>query len=1777
MKKYILFILLIGIVLSSVLVYNTLKVEQKVYKTFANSGYILQSKQDNQNEVERYYFAEEQKYKENYNTQITFEDINGEKLVLNKNNFIHYTDDSISAFTNGVLVDLTGIESDPIFYYNIKANKTLTKAGDKYTIQNLNKQLSFTYPLWKIDSNKYLIAGNDITVKFEDGTEKQINGYLEFEYLDNEVIKLYNQEIIYQTIGEETIILLSDDIEINLSSKIVRKNDENQMSLENMVIDSEDNVTIVDLSEEAEEEGTEEGNEESGETQSSQNSSEQVNNNQQTNSESNEQQSNNETNLPQINGSGDGTIGEIVDNNPEIIQAPKFKITKFDVSATGVTAGISITDEEILLKEDTKIKIIRTATGRTVYETTYPLGEYEIEIDVQSLEPDTEYILQVESGYQVEDIVYQKNFIYKTFRTNITGVSFEKDVFTNTSMSFKVKFEENSQISRAEIQVIAEDGREIETKDAINENLIQGSEINIEFSDLDPNTQYEVKLTNVLYSGQMLVNGFDISKTYTTLKNRPIISGTEYEINKRDGNFVLKLTNVEDDHSGITGYRYEIYDTRMETQTPVKTVETNKTEITVPIDDTILRNVAYTFKVVAIFNDNEKICEYESEYSQQMRMDGAEFPTVSFEEEKVTFERIEGTLVIEDNDHTVQLDDNSILHITYTDSVGKTETFTSQGSLRIPVLINNLRANETYKFAVYGTVDLKDGNDPVDKCYIGGAIIKTKEPENMVASYQQNTENIKSTFSVNFQLSSENLESEELEAQTLTGMVFNIYAGQTTPGEAPQGALQRTIKVVDTNIEPYASELKTNYYDNSIELTPEFFGAKNEDFREEYYTITVSDAYDYTDYENELPIINSTFVVKTNGYMPDLPDDVNNAVNVKPIRNYMSETPSTELQDSTVVGYKVKATYDNSGGYARKIIYRAIKATTNEQVDIIELEVGEDGNIPEAIFNVENGTAQNVVDISGLVRGNEYYFTYEVGLDLNDDGTIETYYPLQEEGQEVVLKSTTVSPEKEKPQIILYPTESQDTSRTYKYQLKDVDNALTTKEITAAIGNRIVDKQILIESTSGEFRELTFNNLYRGNLIASVQYTIMKTSYATQENLIEEYFEQKNDISNIKYRVSLDSNRIVINLQDSDGNTFEIQNLEKIAALQVILTATDNSVTYTSELKTLSDSNTVTVNYNDIGNLVNKEVTVTVKAYYDSGRVGYEANSSYVVYQKAYLSSEESYYYILNNEGNLTENSSTTGHLYYRQTPGAPNVISIINAVNSKYQNNITLQYSSKGMMYQYGTILQKEVDEIELIPNGNNIIKFNKIIPGISMQDDKGNLEITSELDRITFKATLIKNKVTEIKDDKIYIDIYETTKTGANPQLVRTIELDSSAFENVITIDNLSPKTYYAMQLRAILNTYDTSTGTYIEEERYLYDIDYEVIGRMYYFSTLTDVGIDNIEVKYIANSYEDKDLQISYTLERVIGYDVIKYTIKKYNEETNQYETIDYAIKDDEIFNKQMKKLLEVNPGSVIDFGAKYQIEITPIANVTSVTGEQLSLELGQKTYEFELNDLKEPVVAIRGDRIVNGESNNIDYRITIYDEDRIIVGNSYKVIILDDKQNDITPEEIKNGTYSIEEINKKFTIENVDLDRKYTIRVILNLDYENKNANIKEVLKEYTVQKTNEYGITIGEITALTNSNNEGQIDLRFTGSYKLEEIDRIKYSVYNTGGYLSTQNLEFIPSVITAAEDKYYMYTLQENIINDGTYYIEIQFIKEDETEGEILIENRTVEYVYISK
>ena len=274
-------------------------------------------------------------------------------------------------------------------------------------------------------------------------------------------------------------------------------------------------------------------------------------------------------------------------------------------------------------------------------------------------------------------------------------------------------------------------------------------------------------------------------------------------------------------------------------------------------------------------------------------------------------------------------------------------------------------------------------------------------------------------------------------------------------------------------------------------------------------------------------------------------------------------------------------------------------------------------------------------------------------------------------------------------------------------------------------------------------------------------------------------------------------------------------------------------------------------------------------------------------------------------------------------------------------------------------------------------------------------------------------------------------------------------------------------------------------------------------------------------------------------------------------------------DQIFSKTMNKRIPIQPGSEFVFGEQYKLQITPIAEYTTLENENVILDLGTKTEKFEFEKLEKPTIAINGTR---RENNQIVYRITAYDDDKVMVGNEYSVKIYNGNLEDVTPEEYKDKTFSIGIINNPITINDVESSHSYTILVTAKLDMDNNNIQeeYEVYTRRYTIPATNEYGIFIGELTINKSSQDSQKMEILFNNSYKLNEIDTIAYSIYNTNGYAQNGREEFIPKQIVSGMETYYTYTINEILEEYVKYYVELQFIKDDQ-----VIENVTIEYVNI--
>jgi len=890
MKKYILFLLTILIVLGTTLVTNMLIIKENINKTFNASGYILRSEEDS----ERYHFSDESTYKKSYNDQIVFKDTEGQKKVVNRHNFIHYEDGSISSFTKGVLLDLDTIDTEPITYYNISANKTLKKlSNNKYVTKNLDKELQFSNLMWRISATKYLVAGNSITIIFADGTEKQITGFLEIEYSDNEIVKIFNQEVNYETISSDVYLKIGENIKVNLGTKIVSKNDVNEMTLENMVIDSNDNVTIVDLDEYKEEKEDEKEDEkdkdstnnssgggnvsniEGGNASSSAGGDSVANGGNVNTGENNNNGNNNGENTGNNNG-GNNSNDDIIIEIEEDLSAydPKFVIKKFDVMSTMLMAQIGIVDEEMRLTQDTVVQILDNSTGKAIPDGTsiIPLGRYEIPINVPTLQPNKEYTFVVSSAYKIGDTEYSKNFIHKIFRTPILGLAINKDIFTDTSLAFNIDFEADSDIKSLNLSLLDPLGEE-NVRNKNNITNIAGNQRKVEFTDLTPDKEYILKISNMDFETAPLQEYKSYEYTYKTLKRKykfktgETITKLDVQKNERESTFTLTVPEINLENDGIELLNYEIYTLTEDMEEIVYNKTISKTSITLEIDDNILkRNTNYYARVFALLYDNEKSIEYQIAYTpNSFTMDSARYPTLDFVEENITFESINGMLKLEDEYDTLNLNDDIIVKCVWANNKSEvvatiTQQNLSRNNISIPININNLRKGTTYLLEVYATINLRDGNDEIENHYIGAAIVNTKNDAELYANWTMSKTG--ASKSIGLQLSStkgENASAEEknLAANTLTRMKIRLYEGETIEGREVMAECLINDEYINKG-EEYRSKLREDFYDkkaviideNNYFLQREMGDDKVQITNGRVYTLEITQLYDYTTNEN---------------------------------------------------------------------------------------------------------------------------------------------------------------------------------------------------------------------------------------------------------------------------------------------------------------------------------------------------------------------------------------------------------------------------------------------------------------------------------------------------------------------------------------------------------------------------------------------------------------------------------------------------------------------------------------------------------------------------------------------------------------------------------------------------------------------------------------------------------------------------------------------------------------------------------------------------------------
>lgn len=659
-KIYVVVIAIITIILLVISFLFAINYKKESENYFYESGYILSNNYESGSEnVSKLYFDAETSYKNNKKDEYTFKNSEGEKVKVSEDSFVHYSNGSIMSLKKGVAIDLNEIDAKLINYYNVFEGSVLTKKNEVYEIDNLDKKINFGKLMFKISNEKYLIGAPKIIISFSDEQTVEMEDYVEIEYVSENVIRVYNDKMNYQTIASNLYVII-DNVRIDLEYKTISKDGNKYLTMADMIINSDDNIEILPQPEEPEKiEETEDGQ------NNTLNNNGQTSNNQGT--QNNNANGDNGYVDPEIQQGIDNLIGNLPENNEQVdtenefIQ-PKFKVDSMDMTTLGFeNLSITFEDESSILYGNRIVEIIENSTGKVVQRfedwqegtPNYKVNSY------YSLKPNTEYTLNVIGQYKVDETVFDRTFVSKIFRTLDIGLEITEDYISSDSLSFAIYRSSYSGVNGFSYSITDKKGNvlvedvEIDFDDSNVKIITEAEKFN-------PNTEYTLTLKDIKYGNKTFLTvsyeKLKIDYKTKTLKENPFRNSEvslTHNINNRENTITFNVDGINDLYGGIKSYTYNIYNSVGELKHTI--LKEKADSLTVDLDklngeDTIFFNVEVNY------DDNEKTIMFVSQNSEPISISGVKYPKiVEFLKGKgdTDAQQIVGNIIIDDEENFI--------------------------------------------------------------------------------------------------------------------------------------------------------------------------------------------------------------------------------------------------------------------------------------------------------------------------------------------------------------------------------------------------------------------------------------------------------------------------------------------------------------------------------------------------------------------------------------------------------------------------------------------------------------------------------------------------------------------------------------------------------------------------------------------------------------------------------------------------------------------------------------------------------------------------------------------------------------------------------------------------------------------------------------------------------------------------------------------------------------------------------------------------------------------
>ena len=1763
MKKILdskfLFILALSLIVLLVLGIGAFYLSQDKDTSFVKSGYVLNPLSA---KSEKYFFDENTGYKENLSKMIVFKDVDDKEATVLKESFLHYNDGSLSFLTNGAILDLDSIHgTKAVDFYNITNKSIIEKKSKGYVIETTGNDINLNNFIGRISDNKYIVVG-DLEAKIPGNNTNVKGDYFEIVYTEEGIINIENKDNKYQVTAEGTTIYVGN-LAIDLGNKKIVSGDEDIMSLTAITINGNENIEIMPK-EDKKDDGN--GGEENPNDNNPQNPTD---------------------NQPGENEDGNGGAGGGNGDSTDEVKTEDIVVSLKDaeVGSTSVSLAFDFINQKA---DDTfTLKVTNLDTGRTVDIVNNILPDERININL--LSPNTKYLFTVINEQD------NNKYFQKIFETNGFGIKLEKAYATEDTLAYKVTVEEGTDITNAKLSLYKFNEETMQNeivKTSYYDNVsgevksiekvtnLSASTGNIEgvheivYDGLDSDTIYTAVLDEFSLVSSNFRDIYNITLTSMTLKKTPSFNDMVVSKDIAGGSFKLSLDDINDPDNAIVSYTYLIYENSNPNTTAIEPIsKSNASPIEIKIGDKenqLKNDTNYFYRVVIEYFDNEKYIEYITTDSINFVMGTEPYITVVPDNTRISYDKIAATIYLIDNSCLISMpgrekcdaDSTTIVDVSKINPItGERNTvFTklvefdvTEDEVKYDLFLDKLQAGTTYTIDVRAVRNDLPNSDRMEISHTEESRrnITTKSLASFTTEWNDEGSNANHVVNVESKLIAEDgsgtLSADETAA-SIKKVVARLYEGGY---EEDLLTRQPIATKVFSNTEEF--NIKEQFYDNGyVMTTDETFGLDIDMLKElnaegnlsEYYTIAL---YAYYDNEtvNEVRLSNNitSYRISPILLMDNIEDPL---IFVDPITKANAGFENNLLNPGTYVGYTVTASIDRTGLLANhlepkrinfyvyneagnRVNFYILNGNRLEQVDKITANMDENNSYISKIY-MGYGTEYGTSD-TAMTRGNKYYVGYEIEVDenggiikypSNSNRTIDNSYGLYQ----------SVDSEKETPTYTSFIAKSTANSVTYRYNVKDPDNALYKESDSDTYGfyytvNDGEEHKLNLTRTNGEFKTFAGDmtiaglesgdiyNLYfkkNGTKTGNFSEDVKNYYDADSERLFEGYYDSTDGKYNFKYEVinnPLVDNKVTIkilatddilsrilsyriNFSDNKGNNLakEIGNL--------IPCDDDTNRCYTVDYMELKEAGMKSENNQE------NMIRVSVQALYDNGLTGYDytvgpgKDYRYMIFQNNNTKDEYGKYvtFVHGQLGNWGGELDVAPGYYIYSLMNTR--ISYNSEFNTSYNANINFTLKSNGYSSNFG-ILNPKMISISNMSSDSNTFSFNSITPKVAISNTTSiingalvDLLLTGvDINDFCEEANGTNCVNTRNGDKYLYINVWDSQDdVGDNTKIARPtvkvkINNDNPTEAINAVIDKLNNGGTYYYNVYAYLNKNDRKVFTQLFDAGYS---DRYAVKTYEFTALLSDDVFQKFEINVKPKTdgeYSDKIIEtkvnlFAYNNNIPFNFDV-SYAFCNIDDEncgtgTGNTNLFKHEVSMDDL-GTSFADSVDVSDLD-LEYNKNYLVHIYAIFDYYDKETDSVikkTLLLNRRNAVVNLRALAMPeFVVSREAKYINNDY-VIDFGINVKDTDRVLQSGKYFIKLTDINGNVVGNLQEKNGT---DFVTIRTNGDYVDYELDAT-KINNNIRIGGLSANSKYTVTVYSTAYVNNYSETIPKVDRTFN--------------------------------------------------------------------------------------------------